>query len=191
MITIEFPDDLQEMKRQLAPEMLQKANKSALKATQRKTATFISKVVRKEFNVTARAIADRLKLSLGRGDTEAYLNYVGTRIGLINFSGQFRKVRTNAGVRLGATAKVKRTSRRYVTPGGFIAQGNNGNVHIFQRMSRRQKERMPIRKMTGPAIPQMVAQQEVLDEAAKFVEREFPKDLSNRIDYFLRKQFES
>ena len=97
-------------------------------------------------------------------------------------------MRTTAGRRLGATAKVKKTARRYVAPGGFIAEGNNGNVHIFQRMSKRQKARMPIRKMTGPAIPQMVSQQEVLDEATKFVEQEYPKDLTNRLDYFLTKQ---
>jgi hypothetical protein len=185
---IDFGDDIKEMERMLDPEFLVKAKKSALKATQRKTATRISKLVRQEFNVTARAVADRLKLSLGRNDTEAYLRYVGTRIGLINFSGKFKKVRTTAGRRLGATAKVKKTARRYVAPGGFIAEGNNGNVHIFQRMSKRQRARMPIRKMTGPAIPQMVSQQEVLDEATKFVEQEYPKDLTNRLDYFLTKQ---
>ena len=84
---IDFGDDIKEMERMLDPEVLVKAKKSALKSTQRKTATRISKLVRQEFNVTARAVADRLKLSLGRNDTEAYLRYVGSRIGLINFSG--------------------------------------------------------------------------------------------------------
>ncbi len=186
MITIN--GDLAAMKAIMDPQVLKKAEKSALKAVQRKTATRISRKVREEFNVTARAIADRLKLSLKRDDTEAYLWYIGTRIGLINFGGQFKKVRSARGPRMGATAKVKKNSSRYVAAGGFIAEGKNQNVHIFQRMKKNQSARNPIRKMTGPAIAQMVAWPAVLEDATKFVETEYPNELANRLDYFFKQQ---
>lgn len=186
MITITH--ELEALRRQLDPDHLAKAEKSALKAVQRKAATRISKSVRGRFNVTARAIAERLNLRLGKNDTEAYLLYVGARIGLINFSAQFRKVRTGKGPRQGATAKITKDAGRYIAPGGFIAKGANNNVQVFQRMSKKQSGRLPLRKMTGPAIAQMVDSQEVMDDATNYVEEEYPKELTNRLNYFLDKQ---
>ena len=165
-----------------------KAEKSAIKATQRKAATQISRKVREEYNVTARAIADRLKLRLSPDNTEAYLWYIGTRIGLINFSGSFRNVRSARGKRFGATAKIKKKGSRFITVGGFIATGRNGNTHIFQRKDLGQKGRLPIQSKTGPAIPQMVDTEEVLSSATKYVEQEYPKDLINRLNFYLQKQ---
>lgn len=185
---INYSTDLQALKRLLDPASLKKAEKSAIKATQRKVATRISRKVREEFNVTARAIADRLRLSLQKNDTEAYLWYIGSRIGLINFDAQFKKISTPRGSRMGATARIRKGGSRFVTKGGFIATGRNQNVHIFQRTDLKQKRRLPIQSKTGPAIPQMVAMPEVLEDAALFAEIEYPKELTNRIDYYLMQQ---
>lgn len=185
---ITYTADLQALKRMLEPEYLKKAEKSAIKATQRKVATRISRKVREEFNVTARAVAERLRMTLLKEDTEAYLWYIGSRIGLVNFAAAFKKVRTAKGARQGATVKIKRTSGRVTAAGGFIASGRNSNTQVFQRASKDQRSRLPIRKMTGPAIPQMVAIPEVLEDAALFAETEYPKELSNRIDYYLMQQ---
>lgn len=188
MITISH--ELAQLKKQLDPAHLASAEKSALKSIQRKVATQISRLVRHKYNVTARSIAARLKLSLVRGDTEAHLWYVGTRVGLINFGGQFKKVRTSKGERMGATAKMTKQSGRFLTKGGFIATGRNGNVHIFQRRDLKQNSRFPLRAKTGPAIPQMVSEKETIEAASKFVEQQYPAELTNRLNFFLQKQMQ-
>ena len=77
---------------------------------------------------------------------------------------------------------------KFVAKGGFIAKGKNGNLHIYQRQDLSQSARLPLISKKGPAIPQMVQWPEVLEEATKFIEQEYPKDLANRLEYFLEKQ---
>jgi len=178
--------DLDDLKRLLNPTFLRKAELSALKATRGKVATVVSKRVRERYNVTAATVSSKLKVGLRNDNTEAWLSWIGRRIGLINFGAQFKRVKTLRGRRIGATVKVRKDTKRFLVKGGFIAEGSQGNVHIFERMG---STRLKIRSRTGPSVPQMVSSQKVVSAAEHLVETEYPTILKSKLDFFLEKQF--
>ncbi|ALO46575.1 phage tail protein [Pseudohongiella spirulinae] len=188
---IEFKDNLDEKIRQIDPEVFRKAQLSALTRLRSSTATQISRAAREKYSVTAAtirgALSRRIRIVVRRDQTTAVLEYVGRRIGLINFGGQFKKVSTPRGRRMGATTKLYKNKRRYLTKRGFIATGKSGNVHIYQREKAGQTKRLPLQALYGPSIPQMVGSDEVLEKVGQFVERQYPIELSRQIDYQLSK----
>lgn len=190
---IEFKqDELQEFLQTLDPELLRKAQRQALNRVRAKTATRISAAARGKYNVSAATVRDalsrRLKFSTTGDRSEAYLVYLGRRIGLINFGAKFKKVSTARGPRLGATTKLYKGRPRYLTKRGFIATGKSGNVHVFQRAEEGQRKRHPLKALYGPSIPQMVGSREILEDADSFVQKEYPIELLRQIDYYMSKQ---
>ena len=183
---IDVQHDIHDLKQFLDPKFLKRAEVATLKSVRGKTATRISKSVRGRYNVTARAIAARLKLGMSSNDTEATLAYRGTRIGLVNFSAQFRRVKTSRGKRQGATVRVHKANGRKLVKGGFIAQGAGGNVHVFKRVG---KSRSPIKALKGPSVPQMVKQSQVEKDAQELIQTEYPRILTNKLEYYLSRQF--
>lgn len=186
---IEIRDDIIEQLKRFDPELLSKAQRSTLTRVRTRTATFISRAVRERYSVTARTVSDalsrRVKIVVRRDETTAVLEYIGQRIGLINFSAQIRRVATPAGPRFGATTKLYKDKRRFLTKRGFVASGANNNVHIFQREKQGQQTRLPISAMYGPSVPQMVGSTETLDKANEFVGELYPVELMRQIDYQL------
>lgn len=183
---IELDGDLDDLKRLLNPSFLRKAETSALRGIQGKVKTRVSKRVREMYNVTAGTVSRKLKIGLRNENTEAWLSWVGRRIGLINFGAQFKRVSTRRGRRIGATVKVRKDTKRYLVKGGFIAQGTQGNVHIFERIG---TARLELRSRTGPSVPQMVSSRKVVKDAAELVKTEYPVILKSKLDFFLEKQF--
>lgn len=185
---IQISDDLDDLQRLLSPSFLQKAQRATLTAIRNKARTYISQSTRKIYNVKARAIADRVRV-VTSNDKTAMITYMGTRIGLVNFDAKFRKVRTKRGSRQGVTVRWRKDKGRGIVSRGFIAEGRNNNVHIFQRLKANQKERYPIRSLKGPSIPQMVKQGEVLDDLTKYLEAEMPDIMKSKMQYYLEQQF--
>lgn len=192
MITIDDQGHIQYLRKLLDPENLRKAERSAIKATQARTATFIHRQTTQIYNVAQRAIAARLKVGVSNDGSQAWLRWSGTRIGLINFAAQFKKIGVRPGrwgnTRLGATSRTYKNKGRELAIGGFIAEGANGNVQIFKRKNLKDNSRTPTRAMTGPSIPQMISNPEVLAGADRFVADEYPKQLLNRLKFFYEKQ---
>lgn len=188
---IEFNDDFAAQLKLLDPALLNRAQRSALNRVRSRTGTFISRVVRERYSVTARTVADalsrRTKIIVRRDQASAVLEYQGQRLGLINFSAQIRRVATPKGPRFGATTKLYKDKRRYLSPRGFIASGANNNVHVFHREKGNQKGRLPIAALYGPSVPQMVGSDAALERASEFVEKLYPVELIRQIDYQLSK----
>ncbi len=187
MIKLNIDVSIDDLRGLLEPAYWLKAERAALKATQAQTANQVSRKAREVYNVTAAAIARRLKMGLSGDGREAYLRWIGTRIGLIEFGAQFRKVASARGKRWGATARIRKDRGRFLTGGGFIAEGNNGNVHVFRRVDQADPK-SKLRRMAGPAIPQMISSPEVFEDAEKFVAKKYPEVLANRLAYFLDQQ---
>lgn len=194
--SIEFPF-LEEARRLFDPEIVRSAQRNAITRVKNKLRTLISKLARGRYNVAAAKISEALKMKIEdrEGIRSAHLEYSGSRFSLINFSARFRKVTTTGrrgkfkGKRIrrsGASAKVTKTSSPYLTPGGFIAAGNGGNVQIFQRIEKNSSN-SKLRKMTGPAVAQMVSHESVLDGVDGFLDTEFPKQFESRLNYLLEK----
>lgn len=188
---IDITDNFAERLRELDPELLRKAQLSAVSRLRNRTATQISYAARKKYNVTASAVrgalSRRIKIVVRRDQSSAVLEYVGRRIGLINFGGQFKRVNTARGKRQGATTKLYKQLPRYLTKRGFIASGKSGNVHIYQRENEEQSRRLPVMALYGPSIPQMVGSDEVMEQVKGFVEKNYPIELSRQIDFQLSK----
>lgn len=188
---IDFKDNLQDQIQKIDPEVLRKAQISTVTRLRAKTATRISQAARGKYNVTAWAVrgalSKRIKIVVKRDQVSGYLQYIGRRIGLINFGGNFKRVQTSRGRRTGATAKLYKSQPRYLTKRGFIASGRQGNVHIYQREKEDQRKRFPLQALYGPSIPQMVGTKEVMDDVKGFVEDQYPVELSRQIEYQLSK----
>lgn len=189
---IQFTDDFQDVLRTIDPTVFHKAQISALNRVRSRTATFISRAGREKYNVSAAAVTNalsrRIKIVVRRDQVSAYLEYIGRRIGLINFAGQFKRVDTPRGKRQGATTKLYKNQPRYLTKRGFIAAGRSSNVHIYQREKEGQRKRLPLVALYGPSIPQMVGSDEVLDKTRGFVEALYPVELMRQIDYQMSKR---
>lgn len=184
-------ENLDRIMRVLNPDILIKAQTSALVRTRAKSVTQISKLARQKYNVSAGTVRDavsrRIGLSLSRDKSAAYIQYIGRRIGLINFAAKFKTVNTPRGKRFGATTKLYKKKGRFLTKRGFIARGKGGNVQVFQRQKEGQSKRLPLNALYGPSIPQMVGSTEVLEGATKFVEKEYPIELLRQIEYQMSK----
>ena len=186
-----------EAKKLFDPMHVKKAQRLTMTSIKGKAKTGVSRSVRKKFVITAKRIAQDLKIRTvdREGLRSAELSYIGNRIGLINFSANFRNVRTVGrrghlrGSKLrrkGATARVTKGGGRYLVPGGFIVAGASGNVQILQRIHKRDSK-SKLRKLTGPAVPQMVSQPEVKKDFANLVDREFPPTFESKLNFVIGK----
>jgi len=193
---IDFPF-IEEARKLFDPETVNKAQRLAISAIKGKLKSQISKLARGKYNITAGKISEALKMKIKdtNGLRSAELNYIGRRFGLINFSARFRKVSTTGRRghlkgskirRVGASAKVTKSSKPYLVPGGFIASGTNGNIQIYQRIERL-GSKSKLRKLTGPAVAQMVSDKAVLDGVDDFLDKEFPKDFESKLNFLLEK----
>lgn len=187
MIDMRVTGNLQALEALLNPESLRKARITTLRTVQRSTATRVHRATTEKWNVTQRAVADRLRMWLTPDNGQAWLRWSGTRIGMINFSAQFKRVQTTRGTRYGATVRLRKDEPRFLAAGGFIAKGRSGNVHLFQRKDLRDNRRLPIKGKYGPSVPQMIDNPEVFAAAERHVAEEYPKVYTRVLGYYFEK----
>lgn len=194
---VDFPF-IEEAKKLFDPAIVNKAQRLAITGIKGKAKTLISRTVRRRFNVANARIAKSLKMkNIDRGGLRsASLEYTGQRIGLINFAAKFKRVTTTgskgrlAGKRLrrmGATAKVFKNQRRSLIPGAFIVRGTSGNIQVLQRIDKN-NPKSKLRKLTGPAVPQMVSQPDVTRSVNDLLNKEFPQIFESKINFILERQ---
>lgn len=164
---------LDEARAALGDQIINRAISSTINKVATQTRTAISKEVRTVYNVKAKAVKDATTLRRARvGDNEAFVFGTGKRIPLRDFGARQ--------TRIGVTVKVKKAGGRKRLPSAFVVQSIGGNV--FLRETRR---RLPIRKLVGPAIPQMITSpdviQRILDNAETISPRIFESELQFRI----------
>lgn len=191
---LKFPF-MAEARKLFDPELVNKAQRQSITKIKNKAKTRISRVTRSIYNVSAAKLNAALKMTtIERGQLRAVeLEFFGRKIGLINFGAKFKRVRTVgksgrfAGKtihRAGATAKTHKNERRKLRKGGFIAPGANANIQVFERIDS-DDPKSKIRKVTGPAIPQMVGQPEVVQAFEDLVDAEYPNIFESQINFLL------
>lgn len=202
MIREEF-QDLDALREKYDPRIINKALNSAINKTKNKTRTIVSRGVRNIYNIKASKLKAALKeiaIQPNKGNVndvviERVLSYTGGRISLINFDAKSKTVRVSMKgrkkkvTRNAVTVRVKKSSGRKLVKGkdgrgAFIGVGNNSNEHVFMRSS---DKRLPIEKLWGLSVPEMVNTTKVLDEVDDFVKSELPDQLDHALDYFLGK----
>lgn len=183
-------ENLAEVRRAFDPRVVGEAVKRAVSTAAERVRTHVSRDVRERYTIKAGDIGRSVTLrAVHRGSIiDRLLVYTGGRLSLAKFAARPRQVRVprkdGKGTRklTGVTVQVKRAGGRQLVQGGFLARGRNAKddtpQQIFQRAG---DSRLPIRKLTGPAIPTMVANPAVIQGASTLamdvLAREFPRQM--------------
>lgn len=214
MITIAEVGSLEELKKRLDPKLVERALKLANSKTAQKTRTWLSKTARKTYNVKAADISRHSKIVRKKGgNSDLMLFYEGKRLSLMYFDPQekrgqittstkrfkgapvlvSRKAKRKA-KRSGVTVRIRKDRGREAVSGllkfggrnknnsAFMARAN-GNVQIFVRDSQR---RLPLTRLTGPSVPQMVGGRDVIKQAFGFIQKEHSKQFNEHIDKLMK-----
>jgi hypothetical protein len=177
MISLELRN-LKALKSAFDPKAVDNALTRAVKTASDRVRTQISRDVRATYNIKAGDIGKAVRVrQLRQADVPTgMLVYTGGRLSLAKFGARPKKI----GKRKGVTVQVRKGSGRSLVKGAFLGAGVNSQSQIiFQRIG---QDRLPIRKLTGPAIPTMVSQREIVDKAsdmaAEILRREFARQMS-------------
>jgi hypothetical protein len=170
-------EKLPELRRKFDPKIVEQSLQRALQLAATKTRTRISKEVRVTYNIKAGAIGKNV--ALRRLPEGRLLLYTGPLIGLDKFGARGKNVKTAHGKRRGVTVQVKKTAARKLVKGGFV--GGKGKV-IFKRTG---ESRLPIKRLFGPAIAQMVANQAVIDDALLLTGEDMAVEFNRQMEVHL------
>lgn len=176
MITYEI-ERLQELRQRFDYRIIDKALQRALQVAATKTRTRISKEVRLVYNIKAGDIGRTVRLKRIPGGR--LLVYIGKVVGLDHFGARGRNVKTARGKRRGVTVQVRKDRSRRLVAGGFV--GGKGRV-IFKREAR---SRLPIERLYGPSIPQMVSNGFVINNATLLTGEDAAVEFNRQLELLL------
>ncbi|HJF34178.1 MAG TPA: phage tail protein [Sporosarcina psychrophila] len=145
---------------------------NALNRAMNNVNTNIKKEIRKEYHIKVGDInATLTKMRASKGSLSAAVKSKGHLIGLDKFKispktiNPKRKSLVSIAVKKSGGKKVK---------GAFVADANGAKM--FMRLN---KDRLPIRRLFGPSVPQMLGNQEIRD----YVEAEGKETFERRLDH--------
>lgn len=160
-----------------APSVISRAiNRAAQNAK-----TNASKKAREEYLVKAKDISETIKIKKAtRSSLGAEVKSIGYRTPLIKFKVSPAQPRPKNPPKA-LKAAVKKEGGLKSVLGAFVADINGNKV--FRRKS---KSRLPIGQLFGPAVPQMLGNNDV----RSYIESEAAKTLENRIDHEISRVLE-
>jgi hypothetical protein len=184
--------------------VVDKAVKSTLNKLAEQAKTAVSKEIRKTYNIKARDLSAAMKVQRVRGGAyESHILTSGPRFSLMYFDAQQTLIRGNDAIttrltragkvskrtrkgrkQSGVTVRVKNNEGRKLVKGrnrfgAFMANTPGGSTQIFTREAR---SRLPIDKLTGPAVAQMLGQKTSVVQ--DFINRESGRIFSHELDFF-------
>lgn len=208
MITIELTGA--EAARQVfSGNIVDKALKSTLNKLAAQAKTAVSKKIRETYNIKARDLGTAMTVVNARSASDgAQLIASGPRLPLLYFDAQETIIQGNAAIinrratgrnavgiasrrvrkgskQRGVTVKVLNAGGRKAVKGplgfgGFFAKGQSSGTHqIFMRA---RASRLPIDKLTGPAVPETLGKNVGVVQA--FVNAESARIFSNELDFY-------
>lgn len=182
--------NLEQLKQVYDPIVVEKSARSTVKQLNAKAATRVSRAVRKNYPVSASAIKSTLtaRVKEQSGVQSGFLIYLSRRISLRHFatSSPKPKVKTRRGVRYGVRVKSRKDRRAGIVEGAFWGTPTQGGEEqIFRRIG---LARLKIKKLTMPAIAQMVGGEAPIAEINAMMEADADKTLQTNLDFFLQKQ---
>lgn len=136
-----------------------------------------SKLVRQNYTVKATTVRQTFKIKrASKIDLEGAFISKGPTLAAHNF--KFSPGEDTTGTNRRAVKLTIRKDKRFEVKKGFVHQGK-----IFQR---RGKERLPIKVLTGPAVPQMIGSENVIEELSTQTQETFEKRISHEIRVILQ-----
>lgn len=154
----------------------------SLNRSTRGVRTDASRAARQRYNIRAKDVRSSFTIApASRQSLFAAAVASGSALSLRRFNP--RPATPGRRPRIGVSVKVTQT--RYKIPGAFVAKMPNGGIGVFQRKDR---ARLPIKKLYGPSVPQMLSHDRVLPEIESGAAERFNKTLDHEIDFYLRKK---
>lgn len=177
-------ENIDALRKAFDPKIVKQSLDRAIRTAAERVRTQISRDVRQRYNIKAGDVGKSVTLRAISQDgiVNRLLAYTGARISLARFGARPRQVRVGKRKYTGVTVQVLKAEPRQLVKGAFLAQGLNANEgtpqQVFQRIG---DARLPIRKLTGPAIPTMVANPKIIaqasDTATDVMNREFIRQM--------------
>jgi hypothetical protein len=163
-------ENMAELRAAFGKDVVGKALQRAVKTAADRVASQISRDVRTRYNIKASLVKAHVSLSpiKSGGFISRLIAYTGGRISLRNFvAGKAEPmISKKTGRHLPVRVTVIKDRPRHVVRGAFLAKGWNATDDtpylVFQRIG---AERLKIRKLTGPALPTMVSNPKIIDDA--------------------------
>ena len=129
--------------------------------------------ITKRYTIKASRVNQELTIPRSRRARASQLSVTlrarGKRIGLMQYRARWDPRKA------GASAIIRRGRGRKVWPGTFIRavhqiKGQEGMEHVFERKG---KERLPLRRVTGPSVPQLFGSAKSTAERQHFITRKY------------------
>ena len=141
--------------------------------------------VRKLYPVPIAKVRKTFRYGFSKDGLEATARSTGKKISLINFGARPNTVEADRRLRRGISVIINRTRGREVFRHAFIARLKHGNVHVVQRKT---KQRLPLDRLEGNSIPQMIGQLEIVAQVQVGAKRRFLTNLSQGLDFLLSRK---
>jgi hypothetical protein len=142
--------------------------------------TNIGKEIRKEYVIKAGDIKETITVSkASRAKLSATARSKGNLIGLDKFKVSPKTINPNrkSSIKIG----VKKSGVKQVM-GAFVA--DLGGVKVFKR---KDKDRLPIQRLFGPSVPQMLANEDIRAEIEKQGQETFDQRLEHEINRIIER----
>ncbi len=175
----------------IVEKMTQYGNKSVnfafMRAVNRTAAgvkTDISRNIRDKYFIKASDIKQSISLKrafVGKNSV-AEIKSKGKAIPLYFFQ-VTPKQRTKPRPKIGVAARVKKGGSKKKIPGSFIAH-SRGRTGVYIRKG---KERIPIKQLYGPSIPQMIGNPQIIEKIEKGAINRLEKNLEHELNRFFKK----
>ncbi|MFC4403316.1 phage tail protein [Gracilibacillus xinjiangensis] len=140
----------------------------------------VKKEVRKEYNIKAKDVSETLqKTRANKSDLRASVTSKGSPVGLDKFKVSPKTINPNrkSPIKIG----VKKSSLTKVM-GAFVTDINGSKV--FKRSG---KSRLPVERLFGPSVPQMLGNENVVQVIEEKGQETFQKRLEHEIGRILKK----
>lgn len=139
--------------------------------------TQASKLVREDYTVKARTVNKTYKLKkASKSNLEGTFLSKGPTLGAHEF--KFTPKSDTTGAKRRAVKLTIRKDKEFSVQRGFVHQ-----KRIYQRKG---KERYPIKTLTGPAVPQMIGSETVMDKLSEQTQEAVEKRLSHEVEVVLK-----
>jgi len=140
----------------------------------------MSKKVREQYVIKAADIKATINISKATsGKPFAIVKSTGKKIDLTMFKTNPKDARPQSPPKGGYKSQVKKDGGFKVVSRGFLVN-TKGSLGFFQRTT---SKRMPIVRLMGPSVPQMIGNKTVIS----WVEKEAQSMLNKRIDHELQR----
>ena len=170
----------------LSPRLLTVAVARALNHTAAKAQTAVSREIRKVYNIKARDVRKAMRRSRARAThLEARIDLSGAPLPLLAFGARATKTGVSVAIKLGERKRIERAFVQKMPSGheGVFARGGyqRGQFQFRTKRIARGGNDLPIAELTSLAIPQALANAQVMDSIARGIERDMPARLQHEL----------